>query len=349
MLPPAREALMQGALAHLRNQRKACLRELSGVPATIAPEDVGWNPVPLAVYWSCLPEFTVHFFGYAAHASSSSIHYVFVPSNGTERTYSDAAPPEPVPSHGWTKHLVFTFDSGLLFNPQGDAALDEKAKVVVLQHLAVRRFFQKLAWVEDLAAVTKHVRENAQVVGGRQVDPATYYRLCIVLALGAIEALLHDAFFAFRSAWFAHATPGRARKQALREVVNRLAPRRERRQLWRKVKKQADPADVVALVREGSRSRISFQDMRSSRAGAKWAFKAFFGIHLPELVEKAERDTWSVFIFVGDSRQETLHPGEPEEITRADVNRALDKIRKAQCTVLDELMKRIAATPSLRL
>ena len=343
----ARETLQAAAMQHLRAQHQAAREVAARHGIHLDLKDAEWNSVPLAVHWTLLPEFTVNFFGYSIDEGVESIRYAFGPRTEDEFGYWEASPPE-LTSHGWSSLVTMTFDSRLASLPQPYSVLEQKARFALQQHMAIRGFFRKLSWIEDLAAITVHIREGGTILGGRSVDAETYYRMCMVLILGAMESLLHDLFFAYRDLWFEHVPEGRKRIRALRAAVRHLQGRKWRTE-WRPIRGSTDPiATLDVFLGSGPRTRISFQDLRGRR-GVKWAYKAFLDIQLPTALEAAEKDAWQTLLEVGRHRHASLHPGDPLQVTRDEVNRALDKARKAECALLQIVMGRAKIDRTVRL
>ena len=332
----SRDEALRLAYESLSRQHEACRAVLGRMQEELALQETSWNSVPVAIYWSRLPEHTVHFFGYAERDNGFALKYWFGSSTGTPAHYSDVLEPRVTGQNAWCAPLVFIFSSALA--QQSRADLEAKAEVAIRQHLGVRNFFRRLAAIEDLAAVTRHLRNDAPVLGGRNVDAQTYYRLCMVVALSATEALLHDLFFSYSRYWFNHLPEGN-RVLAMRNAVEGLAGRGWAA-TWAAIS-QASHAEraFTDFLQPGGRSRISFQDLRSKRRGAKWAYQHFFGIHLPKAFERAEKDAWRTMLRMTALRHAEIHPGTAGTLDRHEVDQALAAIRNGQCALLGALME----------
>ncbi len=341
------DVTIRRAYEHLLAQERACIAVMDRMGVQIAENEAPWNPVPLAVRWAGVSRGMVQFFEHAGAAGGSRVKYTFAPYTGQRYTYSDHQRPQEGPPNAWSQQLVFVFDAARsTMQPQD--ILDVKAQEAVRQHVAVRNFFRRLASIEDLAAVTRHIRNDQPVFGGRNVDAQTYYRLCIVVALSAVETLLHDLFFAYQPQWFSH-LGAQHRKAAMQTSVLTL-DRKNGTKSWALVEKAGSvELAFIEFLRPSGRSRISFQDLHSKRRGAKWAYRHFFGIHLPQILERAEKDAWRKLLRVQDQRHAEIHPGTSDVLDRFEVDSALAAIRAGQCALLAEIMNRETLAPETSL
>lgn len=333
-----RDALIGAAMRHIRRQHDAATRVANREGWEFSSESADSNTVPLAVYWRHLEAFTVVFFDYQEVAGQAWIKYAFRPKDGPEWEYLDQAPHDWA-QYPWIKNPLLAFSHDLVANEQTAQVLEQKAYLVLFQHMSVVGYFERFKMLYHLGAVSAHIAENGPLVGDKYVDAKTYHQLCNVMLIAAVEALLHDVFFASWPLWFCH-LPERDRDREASKFAAAIGLGEQRTLWWRRPSWSADRVRGQWQTIRDQR-RISFQDLRGRRRGAKWAYKQALGIRLSGVTEGVATGAWRHLLDAADGRHSVIHPGTPREAVKETVQDLAHSVRALQCCLTRDLMSRI--------
>lgn len=333
-----RDTLIAAAMHHVRRQHDATTRVATRECWEFGVQSVDSNSVPLAVFWRFLEAFTVVFFDYESQGGRARIKYAFRPTNGREWEYLGDVPKDD-PRYPWIKNPCLVFSQDLAINEQSEQLLEKKAFLVLFQHVSVTGYFERFKMLYHLGAVSVHLAKNGPLVGDKYVDSRTYHRMCNVVLIAAVEALLHDVFFASWPMWFRHLSNG-GQDNGARSFAAAIGVDTRVGRLWGRPSYTADHVrSQWQFIRD--QRRISFQDLRGKRRSAKWAFKQALGIRLPDVTESVARGAWRRLLDAAEGRHSVIHPGAPREAVKETVQDLAHAVRALQCCLTRELMSRV--------